>query len=127
MYVQVLRSQNTQFYIPQHNMLKHCVPVLSPQIQYISTANEDGSDERCEKLGWKRLEQYSPSSEAWQLLDHEASAADDSLSSEVPATDEMYFPGQPFASLLSCCKVGSPSGHLNTFYAHTMINNIKMI
>jgi len=75
-----------------------------PQIQYISTANEDGSDERCEQLGWKRLEQYSPSSEAWQLLDHEARAADDSLSSEVPVTDEMYFPGQPFASLLSCCK-----------------------
>lgn len=96
-------------------MLKHCAPVLSPQIQYISTANEDGSDERCEQLGWKRLEQYSPSSEAWQLLDHEASAADDSLSSEVPVTDEMYFPGQPFASLLSCCKVWFikwTSGHL---------------
>ncbi|KAG0628079.1 hypothetical protein M758_2G248200 [Ceratodon purpureus] len=75
-----------------------------PQIQYISTAKGDGSDDRCEQLGWKRLQHYSPSSEAWQLLDHQAALAEDSISAEIPLTDDLYFPGQPFASLLACCK-----------------------
>lgn len=78
----------------------------SPQIQYISTAKEDGSDERCEQLGWKRLQHFSPSSEAWKLLDHQAaSSMEDSTSEEIALTDDMYFPRQPFASLLACCKV----------------------
>ncbi|KAG0628077.1 hypothetical protein M758_2G248200 [Ceratodon purpureus] len=83
--------------------------LLSPQIQYISTAKGDGSDDRCEQLGWKRLQHYSPSSEAWQLLDHQAALAEDSISAEIPLTDDLYFPGQPFASLLACCKVGGLS------------------
>lgn len=82
------------------------VSVCRPQIQYISTAKGDGSDDRCEQLGWKRLQHYSPSSEAWQLLDHQAALAEDSISAEIPLTDDLYFPGQPFASLLACCKVG---------------------
>jgi proteasome assembly chaperone 2 len=78
---------------------------LVPQIQYISTAKEDGSDERCEQLGWKRLQHYSPSSEAWKLLDHQAASTDESPSEDIALTDDMYFPRQPFASLLACCKV----------------------
>ncbi|XP_024368227.1 uncharacterized protein [Physcomitrium patens] len=74
------------------------------QLQYISTANEDGSDDRCEQLGWKRLHHYLPSSEAWQVLDHQAMSAEDSLYSEIPQSDDLYFPRQPFASLLACCK-----------------------
>ncbi|KAG0628074.1 hypothetical protein M758_2G248200 [Ceratodon purpureus] len=84
------------------SIVQQRAPVI--KIQYISTAKGDGSDDRCEQLGWKRLQHYSPSSEAWQLLDHQAALAEDSISAEIPLTDDLYFPGQPFASLLACCK-----------------------
>ncbi|KAH9574618.1 hypothetical protein CY35_01G067500 [Sphagnum magellanicum] len=77
------------------------------QIQYISTASKDGLDGRCEALGWKRLEQYLPLSEAWQLLDRDSvtdPVVDNELSPEIHLTDDAYFPGLPFASIFSSCK-----------------------
>jgi proteasome assembly chaperone 2 len=77
------------------------------QIQYISTASKDGSDGRCEALGWKRLEQYLPLSEAWQFLDRDSvtdSVVDNELSPDIHLTDDAYFPGLPFASIFSSCK-----------------------
>eukprot|EP01018_Ginkgo_biloba_P002857 Gb_26125 [translate_table: standard] len=81
--------------------------VTSSQIHYISTANADGMDEKCEKLGWKKLEQFVPSQKGWQYLDSqsaEGSAEDDSFSLEDELTDEDYFPSMPFASLFSTFK-----------------------
>jgi hypothetical protein len=81
--------------------------LISSQIQYISTASKDGLDGRCEALGWKRLEQYLPLSEAWQLLDRDSVTdpmVDNELSPEIHSTDAAYFPGLPFASIFSCCK-----------------------
>lgn len=101
------------------------VSACSPQIQYISTAKEDGSDDRCEQLGWKRLQHYSPSSEAWQLLDHQAALAEDSISAEIPLTDDLYFPGQPFASLLACCKVGMYP--LDYLHVHEKTNDLNLL
>ena len=104
------------------------VSVCSPQVQYISTAKEDGSDDRCEQLGWKRLQHYSPSSAAWQLLDHQAALAEYSTSVEIPLTDDLYFPRQPFASLLACCKVRVDHvdylhGHEKTAYLNFLWQN----
>jgi hypothetical protein len=82
--------------------------LISSQIQYISTASKDGLDGRCEALGWKRLEQYLPLSEAWQLLERDSvtdPVVDKELSPEVHSTDDAYFPGLPFASIFSSCKV----------------------
>lgn len=81
--------------------------VGSSPISYISTANQDGTDQRCEQLGWKKFEHFLPSSEAWKLLESQSSKeVDEDLEGcEVQLTDEMYFPSLPFASLFSCCKV----------------------
>lgn len=84
-------------------------PILdagSSPIRYISTANPDGTDERCEALGWKKLENYSPSSDAWRLLESRSlKDADECLKdTDIQMNDEMYYPSLPFASLFSCCK-----------------------
>ncbi|CAM6120976.1 unnamed protein product [Calypogeia fissa] len=78
--------------------------MVGPQIQYISTSKPDGSDEICDQLGWKRLEQ------AGQLFQHQAALSEESSSSSSPSssqvvlTDENYYAGLPFASLYSSCK-----------------------
>lgn len=81
--------------------------MISQQIHYISTGNVDGTDERCENLGWKKLEQYVPSQRGWQYLDSQlvdGSVQDESFWAEDDLTDEDYFPSLPFASLFSSCK-----------------------
>lgn len=80
--------------------------VESSPIRYISTANPDGTDQRCDILGWRKFENYLPLSEPWKLLDSQSlKEADEGLDDcEVPLSDEMYYPSLPFASLFSCCK-----------------------
>lgn len=77
----------------------------SAQVRYFSTANPDGMDEQCEKLGWKMFEDFLPSSDAWKLLELQSLHVDeDHERCEIPLTDEMYYPSLPVSSLYSCCK-----------------------
>eukprot|EP00250_Pteridium_aquilinum_P015976 c22869_g1_i1 orf=102-953(+) len=81
--------------------------VGSSPIRYISTANPDGTDQRCEVLGWKKFEDFLPSSDAWKLLESQSLKETDEGSKDCEGllSDEMYYPSLPFASLFSCCKV----------------------
>lgn len=75
---------------------------------YISSKDEACVD--CEKLGWKRLEEYDPSHSRWKYL---CLLADGSavMPQEGPFEDEDfgsdvdYYLSLPFAALFSCCKV----------------------
>jgi proteasome assembly chaperone 2 len=69
-----------------------------PQIQYISTSKPDGTDDTCDQLGWKKLEQ------AGQLLQHQAAQSEEGTPLEVVLTDENFYAGLPFASLYFACK-----------------------
>ncbi|KAJ4962566.1 hypothetical protein NE237_022505 [Protea cynaroides] len=77
------------------------------QIYYLSTANNDGSDNDCERIGWKRLHEYNPVQRSWKYLDDLAkgdSLLEDNLSIEDELGHEDYFPSLPFAAIFSCCK-----------------------
>ncbi|MCO5559674.1 hypothetical protein L7F22_013275 [Adiantum nelumboides] len=80
--------------------------VGSSPIRYISTANRDGTDPRCEELGWKKLEDYSPLNGAWRKLDAKSlQEEEEGLNrNDSQMSDDMYYPSLPFASLFSCCK-----------------------
>lgn len=77
-------------------------------LYYLSSCNEDGSDPECEKLGWKKLEEYDPSQRLWKCL---ASLIEGGVLSEDMADDpeEMtasdYYATLPFAALFFACKV----------------------
>ncbi|KAF6166528.1 hypothetical protein GIB67_005390 [Kingdonia uniflora] len=75
------------------------------QIYYLSSINTDGTDEDCEKLGWKRLE-YNPMQKRWNYLNAlaEGNLQVESSSFEDELLDEDYYPSLPFAALFSCCK-----------------------
>lgn len=78
------------------------------QIYYISSASDDGTDSECEKLGWKRLEEYDPSQRRWKYLNYLAEGnpiQEDVFTNDDELVDADYFPGLPFAALFSCCKV----------------------
>ncbi|XP_019107579.1 uncharacterized protein LOC104904427 isoform X2 [Beta vulgaris subsp. vulgaris] len=77
-------------------------------IYYLSSTSADGTDDDCEKLGWKRLQEYSPSQRRWQYLsaiaegnnvEEDALHIDDDL-----REDEDYYASLPFAALFSCFK-----------------------
>ncbi|XP_043709964.1 proteasome assembly chaperone 2 [Telopea speciosissima] len=77
------------------------------QIYYLSTANMDGTDNDCERIGWKKLQEYNPVQRSWKYLDDLAkgnSLLEDNLSIEDELGDEDYFPSLPFAAIFSCCK-----------------------
>ncbi|KAJ6806563.1 proteasome assembly chaperone 2 [Iris pallida] len=77
------------------------------QIYYISSANADGSDGRCEQLGWKRLKEYTPSERRWKDLENLAegkSGQEDADSFEDELLDDDYYASLPFAALFTCCK-----------------------
>lgn len=77
------------------------------QIYYLSSSNRDGTDEDCETLGWKRLEEYDPSQRRWTYLsstvDNNVNPEDDFPFEELEEED--YYPSLPFAALFSCFKV----------------------
>lgn len=77
------------------------------QMYYISSTSSDGKDENCERLGWKRLEEYNPSQRRWMYLHSlaEGNPMQELLSFEDDLTDDDYYPGLPFAALFSFCKV----------------------
>lgn len=68
----------------------------------------DGTDDDCERLGWKRLQEYSPTQRRWKYLSDLAegnAVQEDSLLFEDELQDEDYFPSLPFAAMFSCFKV----------------------
>ncbi|XP_065854859.1 uncharacterized protein [Euphorbia lathyris] len=78
------------------------------QTYYLSSTNDDGSDDHCEQLGWKRLKEYNPAQRSWKYLSTlaEGKAAEENL---FPFEDELeeeedYYPSLPFAALFSCLK-----------------------
>lgn len=77
------------------------------QVHYISSANDDGSDVKCEELGYKRLNEYIPSQNKWKYLSQLAegkSSTEEILDFEDELVDDDYHASLPFASLFSCCK-----------------------
>ncbi|KAL6894156.1 hypothetical protein ACP4OV_008254 [Aristida adscensionis] len=76
------------------------------QVYYLSSCKDDGSDPECEKLGWKKLEEYDPSQSRWKCL--ESLVAGDISEDMVDYSDEMtikdYYASLPFAALFSACK-----------------------
>lgn len=77
--------------------------MYSSKVFYISSATEDGSDPRCEQLGWQRLKEYLPSAREWQL--HQAPSGYVPDVSEDFAADPTHFAKMPFAVLFSTLKV----------------------
>lgn len=75
---------------------------LNSKVFYISSATEDGSDPRCEQLGWQRLKEYLPSAREWQL--HQAPSGYVPDVSEDFAADPTHFAKMPFAVLFSTLK-----------------------
>ncbi|KAG0473866.1 hypothetical protein HPP92_015723 [Vanilla planifolia] len=77
------------------------------QIYYISSVSDDGTDMDCERLGWKRLEEYRPSERRWKYLNHLADGSlgpEDMLNLDEDLVDDDYYAGLPFASLFTFCK-----------------------
>lgn len=78
-----------------------------PQIYYLSTTNPDGTDDYCEQLGYKRLQEYNPSQRCWKYLDavvEENAMQDKSFPFEDEPEEEDFYPSLPFASLFSSFK-----------------------
>eukprot|EP00246_Nothoceros_aenigmaticus_P014146 TRINITY_DN5231_c0_g1_i1.p1 TRINITY_DN5231_c0_g1~~TRINITY_DN5231_c0_g1_i1.p1 ORF type:complete len:182 (+),score=28.91 TRINITY_DN5231_c0_g1_i1:55-546(+) len=75
---------------------------LNTQVQYISSANEDGSDSRCEQLGWQKLKEYSESGTEWQLHQLPSGYAPDV--SEDFVADPTHYAKMPFAALFFAFK-----------------------
>lgn len=77
------------------------------QIYYLSSTNADGTDDYCDRLGWKRLQEYNPAQRCWKYLSTlaEGSAVqEDNLPLEDELEEEDYYPSLPFAALFSCFK-----------------------
>ncbi|CAK9150839.1 unnamed protein product [Ilex paraguariensis] len=77
------------------------------QIYYLSSACMDGTDDNCDKLGWKRLQDYNPVQRGWKYISTLAegnSVLEDSLPFEDELGEEDYYPSLPFAALFSCFK-----------------------
>lgn len=77
------------------------------QIYYLSSASVDGTDVDCERLGWKRLQEYNPAQRMWKYLSTLAEGnaeLDDNMPSEDELGEEDYCPSLPFAAMFSCFK-----------------------
>ncbi|XP_058214066.1 uncharacterized protein LOC131325687 [Rhododendron vialii] len=77
------------------------------QIYYLSSASVNGTDVDCERLGWKRLQEYNPAQRMWKYLSTLAEGnaeLDDDMPSEDELGEEDYCPSLPFAAMFSCFK-----------------------
>jgi proteasome assembly chaperone 2 len=77
------------------------------QTYYLSSSNADGTDPNCEKLGWRRLQEYNPSQRCWKHLSDLAEGnvtREDDFPFEDELEDEDYYPSLPFAALFSFLK-----------------------
>lgn len=78
------------------------------QIYYLSSSNSNGTDENCEQLGWKKLQEYDPSQMHWKYLSDLAEGnvtVEDITSVEDELEEENYYASLPFAALFSFLKV----------------------
>ncbi|PQM33225.1 proteasome assembly chaperone 2 [Prunus yedoensis var. nudiflora] len=78
------------------------------QTLYLSSTNSDGTDDYCEQLRWKKLQEYKPTQKAWKYLSAlaEGNAIPESIlpfEGELEE-EEYYYPSLPFAALFSCLK-----------------------
>lgn len=72
------------------------------QIYYLSSTNTDGTDEYCEHLGWKRLQEYNPDQRGWKYLSTIAEGhalQEDDFPFEEELVEEDYYPSLPFIAL----------------------------
>ena len=76
------------------------------QIYYLSSASSDGVDEKCEQLGWKKLQEYDPSQKHWKYLSDfaEGNVTREEISVSEDE-EENYYASLPFAALFSLLKV----------------------
>ncbi|KAL2348540.1 hypothetical protein Fmac_002540 [Flemingia macrophylla] len=77
------------------------------QIYYLSSADSNGTDENCEQLGWKKLQEYDHSQKHWKYLSDlvEGNATlEDIISVEDDLEEENYYASLPFAALFSFLK-----------------------
>ncbi|XP_062178103.1 uncharacterized protein LOC133882889 [Alnus glutinosa] len=77
------------------------------QTYYLSSTNTDGTDDYCEGLGWKRLQEYNPTQRGWKYLSNLAernATHEETLPFEDELEEEDYYPSLPFAALFSCFK-----------------------
>ncbi|KAG6572009.1 Proteasome assembly chaperone 2, partial [Cucurbita argyrosperma subsp. sororia] len=77
------------------------------QIHYLSSTNDDGTDDKCEQMGWRRLQEYDPQQRRWQYLSTltEAKATpEDDLPFDEELEEGDYLPSLPFASLFTFLK-----------------------
>ncbi|THG13419.1 hypothetical protein TEA_000786 [Camellia sinensis var. sinensis] len=89
---------------------KHIVVLSSLDFgrwQTIDMSSMDGTDDDCERLGWKRLQEYNPEQRLWKYLSTLAEGNVE-LDDNMPFEDELgkndYYPTLPFAALFSCFK-----------------------
>ena len=78
------------------------------QIYYLSSTNTDETDDCCERLGWKKWQEYNRDQRTWKYLSTLAEGnarQEDNLPFEDEPEDEDYYPSLPFAALFSCFKV----------------------
>ena len=86
-----------------------CHTPSGAQVHYLSNINNDGRDDYCESLGWKRLQEYRPDQRRWKylndLVEGNAVLEDDLPFGDEEEEEEDYYPSLPFAALYSCFKV----------------------
>ncbi|XP_038889004.1 proteasome assembly chaperone 2 [Benincasa hispida] len=77
------------------------------QIHYLSSTNDDGTDDNCERMGWRRLQEYDPGQSRWNYLST-LTEAKTTQEDGPPFDDELeegdYLPSLPFASLFTFLK-----------------------
>lgn len=82
--------------------------ISGSQIHYLSSTNHDGSDDNCEQMGWRRMQEYDPEQSRWKYLST-LTEAKTTQEDGLPFDDELeegdYLPSLPFASLFTFLKV----------------------
>lgn len=73
------------------------------QTYYLSSSSLDGKDDECERLGFKKLQEYNPSQRTWKYLSSIAENGEEDWPYE-ELEDEDYLASLPFAALFSCFK-----------------------
>lgn len=116
-----LRLNSVVLVIVEATIWTHCLQLPMPffqfwfilyhisglQTYYLSSTTSDGTDDYCEQLGWKRLQEYNPTQRCWKYLSTlaEGKALQDDNPFEDELEEEDYYPSLPFAALFSCLKV----------------------
>jgi proteasome assembly chaperone 2 len=79
------------------------------QIYYLSSVSDDGSNQDCENLGWKKLDKYDPCQRRWKYLESLAGGAspddEELMTDEEEFTESDYYASLPVSALFTCLKV----------------------